>query len=75
MATPNPVLESPSGEGTRNVPRLDSSLDDDLKYLDTSLNFFYINFSNIHSLRFNFQSVEHHLSSTKTSFPHRNTAV
>ncbi|MPC99936.1 hypothetical protein E2C01_095383 [Portunus trituberculatus] len=65
MATPNPASESHSGEGTRNVLRLDSSLDYDPKCLDISLNFFYINFSNIHGLRSNFQSVEHHLSSTK----------
>ncbi|MPC33121.1 hypothetical protein E2C01_026464 [Portunus trituberculatus] len=58
MATQNPALESPSGEGTRNVPRSDSSLDNDPNYLDTSLNFFYINFCNIRSLRPNFQSVE-----------------
>ncbi|MPC60835.1 hypothetical protein E2C01_054894 [Portunus trituberculatus] len=64
MATPNTALESPSGEETRNIPRLDSSLDDDPKCLDTSLNIFYINFCNIRSLGSNFQSVEHHLSST-----------
>ncbi|MPC49657.1 hypothetical protein E2C01_043467 [Portunus trituberculatus] len=49
----------------KNVLRLDGSFSDDPKCLDTSLNFFYINFCNIHSLRSNFQSVEHHLSSTK----------
>ncbi|MPC67915.1 hypothetical protein E2C01_062101 [Portunus trituberculatus] len=72
MATPNPALESPSGEGTTNVPRSECSPGG-----DTSLNFFYINFCNICSLRSNFPSVEHHLSSTKTSssFPHQNTAV
>ncbi|MPC18265.1 hypothetical protein E2C01_011143 [Portunus trituberculatus] len=43
MVTPNPASQSPSGEGTRNVPRLDCSLDDDPKCLDTSLNFYYIN--------------------------------
>ncbi|MPC34977.1 hypothetical protein E2C01_028384 [Portunus trituberculatus] len=47
MATPNPALESPSGEGTRNVPMSDCSLVGDPKCLDTSLNFFYINFCNI----------------------------
>ncbi|MPC57119.1 hypothetical protein E2C01_051093 [Portunus trituberculatus] len=46
MATPNPA-QSPSREGTRNVPRSDSSLDNDPKCLDTSLNFSYINFCNI----------------------------
>ncbi|MPC48947.1 hypothetical protein E2C01_042734 [Portunus trituberculatus] len=65
MATPKPASQSPSGEGTRNVPRSDSSLDNDPTYLDTSLNFFYINFCNIRGLRSNFQSVEHHLFSTK----------
>ncbi|MPC13805.1 hypothetical protein E2C01_006552 [Portunus trituberculatus] len=47
------------------VPKSDASLSDDHKCLDTSLNFFYINFCNIHGLRSNFQCVEHHLSSTK----------
>ncbi|MPC23839.1 hypothetical protein E2C01_016906 [Portunus trituberculatus] len=42
----------------------DCSLGGDLKCLDNSLDFF-INFCNIRRLRFNFQSVEHHLSSTK----------
>ncbi|MPC88714.1 hypothetical protein E2C01_083633 [Portunus trituberculatus] len=47
MATPNPASESPSGEGTRNVSRSGCSLVDDPKCLDTSLNFFFINFCNI----------------------------
>ncbi|MPC38951.1 hypothetical protein E2C01_032469 [Portunus trituberculatus] len=47
MATPNPASESPSGEGTGNIPRSDSSLNDDPKCLDTSLNLFYIKFCNI----------------------------
>ncbi|MPC65174.1 hypothetical protein E2C01_059305 [Portunus trituberculatus] len=64
MATPNPALESASGEGTRNVPRSDCHLVSDPKCLNISLNFFYINLCNIRSLRSNFQSVEHHLSST-----------
>ncbi|MPC48469.1 hypothetical protein E2C01_042242 [Portunus trituberculatus] len=59
MDTPTHASESPSGEGTKNVPS------DDPKCLDISLNFFYINFCNIRSLRSNFQPVEHHLSSTK----------
>ncbi|MPC41747.1 hypothetical protein E2C01_035350 [Portunus trituberculatus] len=63
--TPKPASESPSGEGTRNISRLDCSLDDDPKCLDTSLNNFYINFCNIHGLRSNFQSVEQYLSSNK----------
>ncbi|MPC37606.1 hypothetical protein E2C01_031093 [Portunus trituberculatus] len=66
MATLNPASESPSGEGTRNVPRSDSSLENDPKCLDASLNFFFINFCNIRGLKSNFQSVEHHLSSTKS---------
>ncbi|MPC31001.1 hypothetical protein E2C01_024273 [Portunus trituberculatus] len=63
MATPNPASESPSGEGTTNVPRSDCSLD------DTSFNFFFINFCNIRGLSSDFQSVEHHLSSTKPHLP------
>ncbi|MPC28450.1 hypothetical protein E2C01_021655 [Portunus trituberculatus] len=47
MMTPNPASESRSEEGTRNVPRSDCSLIDDPKCLDTSLNFFFINFCNI----------------------------
>ncbi|MPC45702.1 hypothetical protein E2C01_039408 [Portunus trituberculatus] len=65
MATPNPASESPFRKGARNVPRSNCSLHYDPKCLDTSLNFFYINFCNIWGLRSNFQSVEHHLSFTK----------
>ncbi|MPC74636.1 hypothetical protein E2C01_069004 [Portunus trituberculatus] len=65
METPNPASESPSEKRTRNVPRSDCSLGGDLKCLDTSLDFSFINFCNISGLRSNFQSVEHHLSSTK----------
>ncbi|MPC44130.1 hypothetical protein E2C01_037794 [Portunus trituberculatus] len=68
MATPNPASESFSGEGTRNVPRSDSSRDDDPKCHDTSLNIFYINFCNIRGLRSNLQFVQHHLSSVKSGF-------
>ena len=57
--------ESPSGEGTRNVPRSDGSPGNDFRCLDTSSNFLYINFCNIRGLRSNFQSVDHHLSSSK----------
>ncbi|XP_063889700.1 uncharacterized protein LOC135116266 [Scylla paramamosain] len=56
---------SPSGEGTINVPRSDCLSVKDPKCLDTPLNFFFINFCNIRSQRSNFQSVEHHLSSSK----------
>ncbi|MPC25897.1 hypothetical protein E2C01_019021 [Portunus trituberculatus] len=65
MATSNTASESTSGEETRNVPRSDCSPGGDPKCLDTSLDFFFINFCNIRSLRSDFQSVEHHLSSTK----------
>ncbi|MPC60571.1 hypothetical protein E2C01_054622 [Portunus trituberculatus] len=65
MATPNPGSEFPSGEGTRNVLRSDCSLVGYPKCLDTTLSFFFINFCNIRDLRSYFQSVEHHLSSTK----------
>ena len=65
MATPTPASESPSGEGTINVPRSDCSPGIDPKWLDTPLTFFSISFCNIRGLRSNFQSVEHHLSSTK----------
>ncbi|MPC33157.1 hypothetical protein E2C01_026501 [Portunus trituberculatus] len=47
MTTPNPASESLSGEGTRKVPRSDCSLGGNLKCLDTSLDFFFINFCNI----------------------------
>ncbi|MPC37706.1 hypothetical protein E2C01_031196 [Portunus trituberculatus] len=65
MATPNPASESPSDDGTRYVPRSNYSLIGDPKCLDTSLDLFFINFCNIRGLRSNFESVEHHLSSTK----------
>ncbi|MPC62166.1 hypothetical protein E2C01_056249 [Portunus trituberculatus] len=62
MATPNPASEF-SGEGNRNVPRLDCPLVSDPKYFDTCLNFFYINYCNIRGSVSNFQSVDDHLSS------------
>ncbi|MPC41755.1 hypothetical protein E2C01_035358 [Portunus trituberculatus] len=37
--TPNPPLESSSGEGTRNLPRSDCSLSGNPKCLDTLLDF------------------------------------
>ncbi|MPC45240.1 hypothetical protein E2C01_038934 [Portunus trituberculatus] len=64
----NPASESSTGKGTKNVPSSDSFRDDYPKCFDTSLNFFYINFCNIRGLRSNFQSVEHHVSSTKGLF-------
>ncbi|MPC66030.1 hypothetical protein E2C01_060173 [Portunus trituberculatus] len=65
MATPNPASESPSGEVTKSIPRSDCSPGGDSKCLDTSLDFFFINFCKIRGLASNFQSLEHHLSSTK----------
>ncbi|MPC45326.1 hypothetical protein E2C01_039022 [Portunus trituberculatus] len=50
MGTQNHALESPSGEGTKNIPWSDASFSDDPKCLDTSLNFFYINFCNIREI-------------------------
>ena len=64
MACQFAASESPSGEGTTNVPRSDRSPGDDLRCPDTS-SFFYTNFCNIRGLRSNFSSVEHHLSTTK----------
>ena len=57
--------ESSSRKGTINALRSDGSFGVDQKCLEILLNFFYINFCNIHVLRSNFQSLEHHLSSTK----------
>ncbi|MPC21850.1 hypothetical protein E2C01_014852 [Portunus trituberculatus] len=65
MLTPNPASESPSEEGNINVPRSDFSSNSDPKCLDTSLNLLFIHLYNIPCLKSNFQSVEHHLSSTK----------
>ena len=57
--------ESPSGEGTINVPSSDRPFGNDLRCLDTSSNLLSVNFCNIRGLCSNFQSVEHHLSSSK----------
>ncbi len=65
MAKESVASESPSGEGTTNVPISDGPLGDDYRCLDTSSNFPYINFCNIRGLRSKFQSVDHHLSSAK----------
>ena len=66
MAYNNSASESPSGGGTRNSPRSDSPFGiRPERHLDSSSNFFFINFCNIRGLRSNFNSVEHHLSSTK----------
>ncbi|MPC67112.1 hypothetical protein E2C01_061278 [Portunus trituberculatus] len=47
MVTPNSASEFPSGKGTRDIPRSDCSLSGDPKCLDTSLNFYFINWSTI----------------------------
>ncbi|MPC66898.1 hypothetical protein E2C01_061053 [Portunus trituberculatus] len=66
MATPNPASESPSWEGTINVPMSGEAypLGYDPKCLDISLNFFFINFRNIRGFRSDFESVDHHFYST-----------
>ena len=51
MATTNPASESPSGEGTTNVPRSDCPSADDLGCLDTSSNTFTLDFCYIHGFR------------------------
>ena len=65
MASQHPASESPSGEGTTNVPRSDCPSADYYGCLDTFSNIFTLNFCNIYGLRSNFQSVEHNLSFTK----------
>ena len=57
--------ESPAGGGTRNTPRSACLTVDDSACLDTSPGLFFLNFCNIRGLSSNFQSVEHHLLSTK----------
>ena len=47
------ALKPLSGEGTKNVPRTNHSLNDDSRCLHTSSNFFYSNFCSIHGLRSN----------------------
>ncbi len=66
MAMVYSASESPSEEGTRNVPRSDPTPDNDSEGCPgNSSNFFSINFWNISGLRSNFHSTEHHLSSSK----------
>ena len=66
MASFNSASESPSGEGTRNVPSPDPTPGDGpTRCPDNSSNSFSIHFCNIRGLRSNFHSVEHHLSSSK----------
>ncbi|KAK8400926.1 hypothetical protein O3P69_002597 [Scylla paramamosain] len=72
MATPTPASESPSREGTINVPRSDCLSVDDLKCLDTPLNFFFINFCNIREISILGDFNVHHqlwLSSPFTDHP------
>ena len=61
----HPASESPFGEETTDVPMSDCPSTDDLGCLDTSSNNSTLDFCNIRGLRSNFQSMEHHLSSTK----------
>ena len=65
MAKKTPASESPSGEGTKNVPRSDCPSADDLGCFDISFNTFTLDFCNIRDLRSNLQSVEHYIFSTK----------
>ncbi|KAK8385199.1 hypothetical protein O3P69_012186 [Scylla paramamosain] len=72
MATPTPASESPSGEGTINVPRSDCLSVDDPKCLDTPLKFFFINFCNILEISILGDFNVHHqlwLSSSFTDHP------
>ena len=62
MTSPHPLSRSPSGERTTNDRRSDCQSADDLGILDTAFKIFTLDFCNIRS---NFQSMEHHLSSTK----------
>ncbi|MPC52708.1 hypothetical protein E2C01_046584 [Portunus trituberculatus] len=64
MATPNPASESPSVERTTNVPMSDCCFIGDTKCLNTSLNFFFINFCN------RSPSLEISLFTTSFGFPH-----
>ena len=65
MISPYLASKTPSGEGTTNIPKSDCPSADDLGCLDTSSNTFTLDFCDIRCLKSNFQSVEHHLSSTK----------
>lgn len=68
MSYLRPTSESQSGDETGNIPRSEpiSSGNDPKRCLDTSFNFLSINFYNIHNLRSNFHSLQHHF----TSKPH-----
>ena len=65
MTNNNRALESLSKEETKIVTTLNQGNGEDLRSLDTSLTFIYINFCNIRVARYNFTSGEHHLDSSK----------
>ncbi len=66
MATIYSASESSCGEGTRHFLRSESTLDSDSEgCLGNFSNLLSVNFCNIRGLRFNFHSVEHHISSSK----------
>ena len=65
MTSPHPASESPTGEGTTHIPRLDCPSAYDLGCLDISSNTFTLDFYNIRGLRSNLQSVEQHICFTK----------
>ena len=67
-ASSHPASEAPSGEGTTNVPRSDCSFAKVLGCFDISSSTFSLDFCNIRGYTSNFQSLEHHLFSTK---PHK----
>lgn len=56
-------LRALPGEGTRNVSRLNHPQYDDMRCPIIFSSFLYTNFFNICTLRSNFQSIEHHISS------------
>ncbi|MPC58400.1 hypothetical protein E2C01_052405 [Portunus trituberculatus] len=67
MVTPTSASEFPFKEETINVPMLDCSIGGNPKCLDTSLNFFLINFCNIRRLKSNFQSVHRNAQMSETT--------
>lgn len=69
------AMKSPSGGGrTTNALKLNSTFSDPhLRCLDSSFNFFFINFCNICSPHTDLHSVEHHHSSPKPHLLHQNT--
>ena len=65
MAKNITASESPARGGTTNTPTTTIFGNDLRRCPDNSSNLFCINFCNIRGLRSNFESVEHHLSSSK----------